>query len=376
MKISSVEAYRVDMPMKGIFEIAHQAHDVQPDIQPCVLVRIRTDEGIEGIGDVAPLTGYSLVGRDETAEVIERILGPALLGADPFRARKATRLMEETTSGFYEAKSALDTAMADIHGKALGVPLHELLGGAVREEIFFNGWIGIQSPEAAAAKARDFCERGWTSCKVKASGDMASDSARVLAVWEAVGDAMHIRIDANESYGRVEDAVTLAREVEQANPVLFEQPVPRDNLEGLARIRRSIGFPVMADECLYGHDSLLNIIQLEAADIVKVKVMKQGGLIATREVMSTAEAAGMRLVIGHGFGLTVYTLAEIHVAATSSALLPEIESVGPEKMKDDVVDRPLDIRRGRIPVPQEPGLGVTLDEDKLELYRAKGVAKV
>ena len=193
---------------------------------------------------------------------------------------------------------------------------------------------------------------------------------------EAVGSAMQIRIDANESYGRVADALDFARQVRAADPVLFEQPVPRENLEGMAEIRRAIEFPVMADECLYSHDSLLDIIRAEAADIVKVKVMKQGGLIPTREIVSTAEAAGMRLVIGHGFGLSAYTLAEVHVAATSFAFLPAIESVGPEKMNDDVVNRPVDIKSGRISVPREPGLGVTFDEEKLERYRAKGAAKV
>lgn len=372
MKVSSVEAYRVDMPMKGFYKNASHNHNVQP----CVLVRVRTDEGLEGFGDAEPFSGYSSAGRDESAEAIESVLGPALLGADPRRAREASRRMAEAAPGFFEAKSALDVALADIHAKAIGSPLHALLGGAVREEIFFNAWIGINPPDEAAAEALEFSQRGWVSCKVKAGGDIGSDAARVLAVREAVGGAMDIRIDANESYARVEDAIAFAAEVEEANPVLFEQPVPRENLGGLARVRRSISFPVMADECVYDHASLLEIIRAEAADIVKLKVMKQGGLIPAREMASTAEAAGMRLVIGHGFGLTIHTLAEVHLAATSSVFLPAIESVGPEKMMDDVVDRPLDIGSGRIPVPVAPGLGVSFDEDKLERYRAKGAAKV
>ncbi|MEE9276123.1 MAG: enolase C-terminal domain-like protein [bacterium] len=372
MKVVSVEVFRVDIPMKGVFESAHHAHD----LQPCLLVRVGTNEGLRGTGDVEPLQGYSFGGRDETGDAIEGVLGPALIGADPRRARAAALRMEEALPGFPEAKSALDMALADIHGQALGAPLHELLGGAVKEEILFNAWIGIQPAEKAAAEARAFLDRGWTSCKVKASGDVETDAARVLAVREAVGDGMEIRIDANESYASVEAAVTLAREVAGAEPVLFEQPVPRADIEGLARIRRAIEFPVMADEAVYGHDSLLRIIQAEAADIVKVKVMKQGGLLATREMVSTAEAAGLRLVIGHGFGLTPYTLAEIHVAATSDAFLPAIESVGPEKMKDEVVDAPLDIGSGRVPVPQGPGLGVALLDEKLERYRATQKAEV
>ncbi|MBT6396356.1 MAG: hypothetical protein HOJ95_16795 [Nitrospinaceae bacterium] len=372
MKVSSVEVHRIDMPMKGFFKNATHNHNLQPG----VLVRVRVDEGLDGLGDAEPLSGYSSAGRDETADAIENILVPALLGADPRQARRARMTMDEAAPGLFEAKSALDIALADIHAKALGIPLHELLGGAVRDEIFFNAWIGANPPEVAAAEAKDFSERGWKSCKVKAIGDIESDAARVLAVREAVGDAMDIRIDANEAYGLVADAVAFAMEVESAAPVLFEQPVPRENLEGLAEVRRSINFPVMADQCVYGHESLLDIIRAEAADIVKVKVMKQGGLIATREMVATAEAAGMRLVIGHGFALTTSTLAEVHVAATSQAFLPAIESVGPEKMVADVVTPVIDISGGRIPVPMEPGLGVSLDEEKLGRYRARGVAKV
>lgn len=372
MKVSSVEVHRVDMPMKGFFKNAIHNHNLQPG----VVVRVRVDEGLEGIGDTEPFSGYSSAGRDETADAIENILAPALLGADPRQARRARITMDEAAPGLFEAKSALDIALADIHARALGVPLYELLGGAVRDEIFFNAWIGANSPEIAAAEARGFSERGWISCKVKAVGDIEADSARVLAVREAVGGAMDIRIDANEAYGRVADAIAFAREVESAAPVLFEQPVPRGDLKGLAEVRRSIGFPVMADECVYGHESLLDIIRAGAADIIKVKVMKQGGLIATREMVATAEAAGMRVVIGHGFALTASTLAEVHVAATSPAFLSAIESVGPEKMVDDVVTPAIDISSGRIPLPMKPGLGVSLDEEKLERYRAKGVAKV
>ncbi|MBI3126583.1 MAG: dipeptide epimerase [Candidatus Tectomicrobia bacterium] len=372
MKVASVEVFRVDMPMRGFFRNAFHNHDVQP----CCLVRLRTDDGFEGVGDAEPFKGYSSGGRDETAEAIERRLGPALLGADPRRARAAARLMDEAAEGLYEAKAALAMALADLHARALGVPLHELLGGAVVEEVFFNGWIGILGPEEAAREASAYKKRGWISAKVKAGGDVEADAARVLAVREAAGRDFEIRIDANESYARVEDAVAFAREVRGAAPSLFEQPVPRADLEGMARIRRAIGFPVMADECVYGHESLLRIIRAGAADIVKLKILKQGGLLPAREMAATAEAAGLKLVIGHGFGLTAYTLAEIHLAATSAAFLRAIESVGPDKMRDDVVDRPLDIGAGRLAVPREPGLGVRLDEEKLDLYRAKGAALV
>jgi len=123
-------------------------------------------------------------------------------------------------------------------------------------------------------------------------------------------------------------------------------------------------------------ESLLEIIRADAADIVKVKIMKQGGPLSVRDMVGTAEAAGMKLVIGHGFGLSPYTLGEIHVAATSNAFLAAIESVGPEKMLDDVVDSPVDMSTGRHTISDAPGLGVALDEDRMEKYLTQEAVKV
>jgi muconate cycloisomerase len=117
------------------------------------------------------------------------------------------------------------------------------------------------------------------------------------------------------------------------------------------------------------HASLIRIIQAQAADIVKVKVMKQGGFLNTRRMIATAEAAGIRCVVGHGFGLGVNTIAEIMLAATSANVLDGLECVGPLKTADDIVTHKLDLSSGSIALPAGPGLGVTLDDAKLEKYR-------
>ncbi len=372
MKVESIEVFRVDMPMRDFFKNANHNHNVQPS----VVVRVTSDDGYSGIGDVEPVAGYSGLNRDDIADAVEQKLAPALIGANPRASREITRMMDEACDGFYGGKGALSLAMADLHAKYLSVPLYELLGGAVKKEVSFNAWIGIKSPEEAGREARGFYERGWRACKVKMGGEVASDAARVLAVRESTGDDFEIRIDANESYGNVEDAIALAREVEEADIHHFEQPVPRTDIEGLAQVRRSINIPVMADECVFGPESLLEIIRAEAADIVKVKIMKQGGPLRVRDMVGTAEAAGMKMVIGHGFGLSPYTLGEIHVAATSNAFLAAIESVGPEKMLDDVVDSPVDMSTGRHEISDAPGLGIVLDENKLDKYMTRQVVKL
>ncbi|MGN6703116.1 MAG: enolase C-terminal domain-like protein, partial [Burkholderiaceae bacterium] len=127
--------------------------------------------------------------------------------------------------------------------------------------------------------------------------------------------------------------------------------------------------PVMADESITDHDSLIDVIRAGCADIVKLKVMKQGGFLTCRRMLETATAAGMRVVIGHGFGLGINTVAEIMLAATSANVLEGLECVGPLKTSDDIVTDKLDISAGRIELPRGPGLGVELDEEKVQRYR-------
>ena len=125
----------------------------------------------------------------------------------------------------------------------------------------------------------------------------------------------------------------------------------------------------MADESVLDHASLIRIIRMDAADIVNVKVMKQGGFLNTRRMIATAEAAGIRCVVGHGFGLGINTVAEIMLAATSNNVIDGLECVGPLKTSDDIVTHKLDLMSGVIRLPDGPGLGVTLDEAKLARYR-------
>jgi L-alanine-DL-glutamate epimerase-like enolase superfamily enzyme len=168
---------------------------------------------------------------------------------------------------------------------------------------------------------------------------------------------MALRIDANAGYD-AESAIRLLRLVEQFDLQLFEQPVPADDLAGMARVRREAGgVRIMADESILDHASLVAVIRAQAADIVKLKVMKQGGFHRTSAMLATAEAAGMRCVIGHGFGLGVNTMAEIMLAATSASVLDGLECVGPLKTADDIVTEKIDLGSGVLALPPGAGTG-------------------
>src|SRR5207245_3486777 len=164
---------------------------------------------------------------------------------------------------------------------------------AVGDAVTLNAWLGVVPPEQAAREATGWRRRGFATAKIKISGAGPEGMARVAAVRAAVGDRMALRVDFNESLALAE-SVAFIRQLDPYALTLVEQPIVRTDLAGLAEIRRAIHIPLMADESVTGPASLIDIIRREAADIVKVKVMKQGGLQRTRQMIECAAAAGLR----------------------------------------------------------------------------------
>jgi L-alanine-DL-glutamate epimerase-like enolase superfamily enzyme len=367
MRIASIEPIVVEVPLAAPVRGVHGTTVGQRS----VLVRVTTDGGAEGWGNVDPTPGYSLVTAAAIRDAVAR-LAPVLVGADPFNVHCALALMDRAAvADGFEAKAAIEMALLDLKGHALDLPVHSLLGGALTREVTLNAWIGTVAPGQAAREATEWLRRGFTTAKIKIAGAGHDGVERVAAVRAAVGDRMALRVDFNESLTLAE-SVPVIRRLEPYALTLVEQPIARTDIAGLATIRRQIGVPLMADESVTGPASLIDIIRREAADIVKLKVMKQGGLMRTRQMIECAAAAGLRVVIGHGFGLTLSTLAEAAVAATSEAVLPGCEAVGPLKMAGDVGRDPVDLGAGVIHLTDAPGLGAAIDPDALERYRVEG----
>jgi L-alanine-DL-glutamate epimerase-like enolase superfamily enzyme len=362
-RIVGLEPILVDVPLAAPVQGVHGTTAVQRS----VLVRVTAAGGAEGWGNVDPTPGYSPVSAAHIHEAVGR-LAPVLVGADPFNVHRALAIMDREIADGFEAKAAIEMALLDLKGRELGVPVHSLLGGALAREVTLNAWIGTVPPERAAREATEWRRRGFTTAKIKIAGPGDEGVARVAAVRAAVGDGMALRVDFNESLP-LDEAAPFIRRLAPYGLTLVEQPIPRSDIAGLARIRRAIDVPLMADESVTGPASLIEIIRREAADLVKVKVMKQGGLERTRQMIECAGAAGLRVVVGHGFGLTLSTLAEAAVAASSPAVIAGCEAVGPLKMAGDVVGDPLRLDDGVIRLTDAPGLGATVDPDALKRYR-------
>lgn len=365
LKITRAEVFGVAMPLIGTYTSA----GISKDATKCVVIRLTASDGTVGISSIEPSAAAKPPGTAaELMATLRERVAPAVVGQDPTNINRLIELLDSLTPGQPGAAAAMEMACVELAARLQDVPLYTYLGGAVEHEVLFNGWIGMLPPDEAAAEARQWLKAGFLSAKIKVGSGVEADHDRIAAVRDAVGSAMKLRIDANLQYD-ADTSLRLCRLVKQYDLQLFEQPAHLRDLEGMARVRREGGIPVMADESVSDHASLVAVIKAGAADYVKFGIKQAGGILRASRMLATAEAAGLPVVIGHGFGLDPSTLAEVMLAATSRNVLPGLECVGPLKVKDTVTTTRLDISSGRIPLPDGPGIGVKLDEAKLAQYR-------
>ncbi len=365
LQIERVEVFGVAMPLIGTFTSA----GISKQATKCVVVRLTASDGTVGISSIEPSAAAKSPGTAaELMVALRDRIAAAVVGMDPTNLHRLIERLDALAPTQPGAGAAVEMACVDLVSRINGVPIYTYLGGALNDSVEFNGWIGMLPPEEAAAEALRWLNAGFRSAKIKVGSGVEADHDRIAAVRAAVGSAMKLRIDANLQYD-ADTSLQLCRRVKQFDLQLFEQPAHLRDLAGLARVRREGGIPVMADESISDHASLVAAIKADAADFVKFGIKQAGGFLRAARMLATAEAAGIPVVIGHGFGLDPSTIAEVMLAASSRNVLPGLECVGPLKVKDTVATTRLDISAGRLSLPAGPGLGITLDDKKLEQYR-------
>jgi L-alanine-DL-glutamate epimerase-like enolase superfamily enzyme len=322
-----------------------------------LLVRIHTDEGLTGVGEAPGPTLPTI------QAIIHSELQQFLLGEDPLRVEWLVHRLEEFTRNWSRianyAIAGLELALLDLKGKALGVPVAELLGGFCREEARMVGYLFIDEPEASARKAADFVAAGFDELKLKVGRDYRQDHDALAAIRDRVGPDVKIRIDANMNWS-VPAAVKWIRGLERYDLQYVEQPVPDFDLDALAQVRRSVSVPIAADEACTDVRSALELIKRDACDVLVVYPSEAGGLTRARQIAALADAAGKWCAIGSWAELGVATAANVHVVASSA------NDTHYPLQEDDVLVERLDMSTGSVRVPRGPGLGVELDEEALE----------
>jgi L-alanine-DL-glutamate epimerase-like enolase superfamily enzyme len=368
LKIEKVEAIPVRVPLAAgmTTKTAHGDH-VTSDY---VIVRVLTDDGLIGLGEATVSALWSGETSRSTVAAITDLIGPALIGMDPTRIHSIRGVMDFLIKLNPFTKAAVEMALWDITGKAVGLPVYRLLGGKVREVIPTKMMIGAFDVPRARGLAERFLRWGVRCLKVKVGLDQAGDLERVRAVREVAGPDVTLTVDANCGWNTTTARIALER-LRPLDLLLAEQPIAPGDLEAFASLR-SVGIPIMADESVFTLADALNVVRSHAADIISLYPGKNGGIAASIEIAHVAKAAGIPCHVGSNLELGIGSAAMLHLACA----VPAIDSVaypadilGPHYHEADLITEPLALNPDGAHVPEGAGLGVELDEEQLSRFR-------
>jgi L-alanine-DL-glutamate epimerase-like enolase superfamily enzyme len=336
------------------------------------IVRIETDEGLVGVGEAEADIGFFGETVEQVTSSIEDYLGPQMVGKDPLDREYVIGLLD--FRGNSCAQGGLDMALHDLVGKALGVPAAVLLGGSHKSRVTVAIEIAGGPPAAMAAECTRLVALGVRAFKPKIGGHPDQDAERLVAIREAVGPRISLRADANQGY-TPKEAVRLCRLAQQGGVELelLEQPVPAWDIQAMAYVRQMVEVPIEADESCYSVHDAMQLVRHEAADVLNIKLGKAGGFYKAKQIAAIAEAAGLRCVLGTAFGLGLEMAAKLQLAASTMLVVDAVEFTEINLHSNLLVpphDRlfSLPLADGTLPVPDGPGLGVTLDDSAVSKH--------
>jgi o-succinylbenzoate synthase len=371
MKIVEIQWRTYRLPLLNGFTTAHGVITIREGI----IVQITTESGITGIGEIAPLPAFG---------------GGSLAGASSLLPALVTRLQHktldealdivlaggETGTNAASALCGLEIALLDAIGKAEGCGVCTLLsplGSAPRATVPVNAIIGARATEAAIAVAWDAKKNGFRCVKLKVGWEVSvrAEVERVVAVRDAIGPAMHLRLDANEAWN-LEQAIAILSQCVPYNIQYVEQPLKAHDLTGMHALRQAVPIPIAVDEALHSPESAQLILDNEVADVLVIKPQLAGGLRAGQQIIQTAAERGVYSVITSTIEAGIGLVAALHLAAASPAVTLECGLATLDLLIDDLMINNLTVRNGLLAVPAGAGLGVALDREALDRYSIRG----
>jgi muconate cycloisomerase len=327
-----------------------------------VLLELTASDGTVGWGEAAPWEVFT--GTPEAAfAAVDVYLRPVLIGRPIRRIRETMALLDKTLVGHAEAKVAIETALFDILGKQTGLSVADLLGGRVRDTIPLS--FSIADPDFAADldRMRTMVATGNVIYKVKTGvKPHREDLAHLETMRAEFGDSIDLRLDYNQALQPF-GAIKILRDVDRFRPTFIEQPVPRPHLAAMASFAAALDTPILADESCFDAQDLVEIVRLQAADAISVKLMKCGGLLKAQSLMAIADTAGLP-----GYGGTLWEggiglAAGTHLIAATPGISLGCEFYMPHHvLTEDVLEQRIPHRDGHVVVPDGPGLGITVND--------------
>ncbi len=346
-----------------------------------VVVQVTADDGLVGVGECIVRRAPEVV-----TTIVNRLLAPLVIGRDPWDVEglwdemlALLRRWGHSRGFVVEAMSGIDIALWDLLARSVGKPLYKFLGGAGREKVrCYISKVYFDEIPRMAEEARAQVARGFSAVKVQigwaaARGGDRADVRTVRAVRDAVGPDVEVMLDANGAYD-AGTAVRVGRQLEELDVAWLEEPVPADDLDGYAHIRRSVRVPLAAGETEFGLFGFRDLIARGCIDVLQPEVARIGGITAARRLWALAHAHNLPYAPHTGFSGGIAHLASLHLAAAAPNFYT-YEYMGTQYVQNplrEIFTQPFPVpERGQIALPQGPGLGLELDPDALRRYAVR-----
>lgn len=373
VKIERVETCLVDLPTIR----PHKLSVATMAGQTLMIVRIFLSDGIVGIGEGTTIGGlsYGAESPEGMKLAIDTYIAPRLAGADPNCIQLLLARIAKVVKGNSFAKSAVETALLDAFGKRHGLPLSALLGGAVRKRLPVAWTLASGDTARDIDEAEDMLDRRRHRVfKLKIGvRDVKADIQHVVAIKAALGDRGAVRVDVNMAWSETQAAWAIPA-LADAGCELVEQPVA--SAAALARLTGRFPVALMADEILQGPASAFEIAKVRGADVFAIKIEQAGGLFAAQRVAAIADAAGIELYGGTMLEGAFSTIASAHLFSTFANLQWGTELFGPLLLAEEILKTPLSYGEFELAVPDGPGLGIELDDDKIRRFTRDGLVTI
>lgn len=369
-RIAKIETLIVDLPtIRG-----HQLSMTTMTTQSSVIVKIYTEGGVLGLGEAATIGGLSY--GPESPEgmqlTIDQYIAPLLIGQSIASIKALKVRMAQNIRGNYFAKNAVETALFDIQGKILNVPISTLLGGKVQDRLSVLWVLASGDTEKDILEAKEMIASGrHKDFKLKIGRrPVKEDVAHVIAIKEALGDDSMVTVDVNQAWSEAE-AIEGMQLLQDAGIDLVEQPLAQHEIAAQARLSERFNIPILADESVGLPYEGFNIAKIAGARAFALKTAKSGGMLGVLALAEIAQAAGIGLYGGTMLEGSIATSAAVQAYSTLPTLEWGTELFSPLLLKDDIVIEPLQYHNYGVEVSDKPGLGMALDEDKVNFYRRK-----
>jgi muconate cycloisomerase len=367
MQIKSIETIPVRLPLKSVVTLSRGVSRTIAEGKQIILVKMTADDGTVGWGEAGPSRRWSAETTHSCYTTIKHYLTPIVIGRDPFdiaglHEAMNTELAPGLDPGQPVAKAAIDLAVHDLICKHLGINLQSWIGAKGADRIELSYLVSAPNPDAVAKVVQDGLDLGFRSFKVKVGHDPENDIASMRAALEVARDCV-VWPDANQGYS-LDQALRAARGFETLGVELFEQPIPMTDIYGMKKLLSATSMNISLDEAAMGLPFVIELIRREAVEGLVIKVNKVGGIHYGRQLCDLAHNAGFKLIGSGLMDAPIGFAASVHLFAAYGIDFPA-DLNGPQHIAEDYSAKPLPMDGQFALVPDEPGIGVTMDEDKI-----------